>query len=138
MSETAYERVTGLVEGWNGNGKALCPAHPDRNPSLSITQGDGRALLHCFAGCKVESIVDVLGLQLADLWDEPLAQRDAKPPDHWYTYHDADGTSAYLRKRYYVWLKELGRWDKRFSPYHLDRTTVGMPPGQRHLLYRLP
>jgi putative DNA primase/helicase len=29
---------------------ARCPAHEDRNPSLSITRRD-RWLLHCHAGC---------------------------------------------------------------------------------------
>jgi hypothetical protein len=42
---------------------ALCPAHKDRKPSLSIAKGsDGRVLLYCHAGCKYESIVEALGL----------------------------------------------------------------------------
>jgi DNA primase len=30
---------------------AKCPAHEDRNPSLSIREVDGKVLLHCHAGC---------------------------------------------------------------------------------------
>ena len=47
---------------------ARCPAHEDRHPSLSLTRGrDGRALLHCHAGCPIESVVSALGLTVRDL-----------------------------------------------------------------------
>ena len=53
---------------------ACCPAHDDRSPSLAIKEcGDGRILLHCFAGCDIETICDALGLRLADLMsDSPI------------------------------------------------------------------
>jgi hypothetical protein len=53
----------------NGKGwMARCPAHDDRRASLSIGAGDdGRALIHCHAGCTAESIVAAMGLTLADL-----------------------------------------------------------------------
>src|SRR5262245_41759402 len=45
-----------------------CPAHEDQNPSLSICEGkDGRALVHCHAGCSAETIVKAIGLTLSDL-----------------------------------------------------------------------
>lgn len=51
-------------QGW----QTLCPAHEDHKPSLSINQGtDGRALVHCHAGCSVEAICEALGLTLRDL-----------------------------------------------------------------------
>src|SRR5215211_2865747 len=53
----------------NGSWKALCPAHEDREPSLSVTEGDdGRALLKCFAGCKNPEIVGALDLDMGDLF----------------------------------------------------------------------
>lgn len=40
---------------------ARCPAHPDREPSLSIAlAADGRVLLHCFAGCSFPAILHAL------------------------------------------------------------------------------
>lgn len=53
----------------NGNGwSALCPAHDDRNPSLSIAESDnGGALVNCHAGCSVEAICAAVGLTLSDL-----------------------------------------------------------------------
>src|SRR5207247_914763 len=39
----------------------LCPAHDDRNPSLSITEGDdGRLLLLCHAGCSQEAVIEAV------------------------------------------------------------------------------
>lgn len=48
---------------------ARCPAHDDRNASLSISRGDdGRALLHCHAGCSPMSVVAAAGLRMRDLF----------------------------------------------------------------------
>jgi putative DNA primase/helicase len=46
---------------------ACCPAHDDRDPSLSIADGaDGRVLLTCFAGCGWSPIRDAL--EARSLW----------------------------------------------------------------------
>ncbi|MDR0701226.1 MAG: hypothetical protein LBF61_02265 [Azoarcus sp.] len=50
---------------------ARCPAHDDRSPSLSIREtGDGRVLLHCFAGCDVSEVLSAMGLSLGDLFPD--------------------------------------------------------------------
>lgn len=57
---------------------ARCPAHEDRSPSLSITEGrDGRVLVHCFGGCRPEAILEAIGLTFADLRPTatPLSER---------------------------------------------------------------
>jgi len=51
--------------GWS----ALCPAHEDHNPSLSISEGqDGRVLLKCHAGCGTEAVVEALDRTMGDLF----------------------------------------------------------------------
>ena len=47
---------------WYGSyGLCLCPAHSDRNPSLSLKNGaDGRLLMHCHAGCSFPDILEAL------------------------------------------------------------------------------
>lgn len=53
-----------------------CPAHNDRNPSLSIAVGkDGRVLIHCFAGCTHRAILEALGLQERDLFSGSKCER---------------------------------------------------------------
>lgn len=76
MSAAPLELVLSRLEGVRRNGEgymALCPAHPDRDPSLSIKEGDnGGVLLHCFAGCESPAVVEALGLQLRDLFPDSL------------------------------------------------------------------
>src|SRR5437899_9246447 len=64
------EAVTGTWPTKSGEGFASrCPAHDDRNPSLSIGEGrDGRVLLRCQAGCTAERVVEALGIEMADLF----------------------------------------------------------------------
>ena len=75
-------RVLSRVEGAKANGRgwiARCPAHDDRTPSLSITQGeDGRALLHCHAGCAHDVIVSALGIEERELFAG--ARESIQPP----------------------------------------------------------
>ena len=54
-------------KGWS----CRCPAHEDRNASLSIGTGDdGRVLLTCHAGCPFDSIVAALGIDPRDTFAE--------------------------------------------------------------------
>lgn len=43
---------------------AICPAHPDKNPSLSITEEPDRVLMHCF-GCQANGIEVMNALRLS-------------------------------------------------------------------------
>jgi len=61
MSEA--ERITRALGGhWSGaQGVARCPAHEDRNPSLSLKDGDsGGLLVYCHAGCDFRDVKDAL------------------------------------------------------------------------------
>ena len=44
-----------------------CPAHEDRNPSLSVTQRDGQVLVHCHAGCGQEAVLEALAARGLDI-----------------------------------------------------------------------
>lgn len=59
-----------------------CPAHNDRSPSLSIADADGRVLVHCFAGCEQEAVIDAL--RARGLWPErPLPEMAAEERRQW-------------------------------------------------------
>lgn len=73
MSE-ATQRILKLlsdVKESRGGWTARCPWHDDTRPSLSISTGeDGRVLLKCHSGCTTKEIVDALGLEERDLFDD--------------------------------------------------------------------
>ena len=63
------EQLTRALSGrWHGQyGAARCPAHDDRNPSLSIRDGEaGALLLYCFTGCQYRDIRAALKFKLGD------------------------------------------------------------------------
>ena len=72
-----------------------CPAHDDRNPSLSVDEKDGKLLLKCFAGCDQRDVVSAL--RDRGLWGE--AAREVRPLrvegysliTHTYDYRDEGG-----------------------------------------------
>lgn len=54
---------------------ALCPAHDDHDPSLSVRAADRRILVYCHAGCRLQDILKTLGLKAGDLF---FARRPAR------------------------------------------------------------
>jgi putative DNA primase/helicase len=60
----------GLGGRWRGTrGDARCPAHNDRNPSLSIADGDkGSPVVKCHTGCDSLDVIDAL--RSRGLWPE--------------------------------------------------------------------
>jgi len=112
---------------------ACCPAHEDRNASLSINKGrDGRTLLHCHAGCTVEAVVSAAGLAMREL----APAQDARPQRRIvkaYPYVDAAGTRIF----------EVVRFDpkdfrqRRPDPDAADGWAWNMK-GFTRVLYRLP
>ena len=77
---TPLQRLLAKLTGAKPAGKgysAPCPAHEDRRASLSIAEGDdGRALVKCHAGCKVDAICAAVGLRVVDL----MPTADMLPP----------------------------------------------------------
>ena len=61
--------------------RAICPSHPDRNPSLSVRElEDGTVLIKCWTGCSIDEIVAAIGINLCDLFPgkHPPALRPSK------------------------------------------------------------
>lgn len=63
-------KLEGVRQSGRSRWRAICPAHDSkhRTPTLAIRETeDGRTLIHCFAGCHVDSIVGAVGMQVSDL-----------------------------------------------------------------------
>ena len=113
----------------NNQYTASCPAHEDHNPSLSIGYSDEKKciLLHCYAGCSTEHILDKIGLSKKDLYcnsDEAVHKIS-------YTYYKSDGTIAYKKIRL-----DYADGNKKFFFKQPDGTQ-GLK-GVQHELYNLP
>ena len=53
---------------------ACCPAHNDKTPSLSISDGDdGKILVRCHAGCDQAAVIDAL--KRRNLWPEHVNEK---------------------------------------------------------------
>ncbi len=62
-SSVNCEEIVSALGGQNtglGQWIAHCPAHDDKKSSLSITEKDGKVLLHCHAGCSQEAVISAL------------------------------------------------------------------------------
>lgn len=76
--ETVLQRMNRVRSSGDGY-TALCPAHDDHKPSLTINVGaDGRVLLHCHKGCNVEEVVAAVGMEMSDLFPTDLAPFPSK------------------------------------------------------------
>lgn len=93
-SGVSFERVLRALEDagrdvrrrgtWQASAQCPAPGHDDREPSLSVSWRDGQTLLHCFGGCTSGRggrgdpalVLQALGLNLEDLYDEPRPARD--------------------------------------------------------------
>lgn len=60
---TSAADIVGVLERVKRNGSgyvACCPAHDDREPSLSISDGEKGVVVHCHAGCEQRAVLDAL------------------------------------------------------------------------------
>jgi AAA domain/Winged helix-turn-helix DNA-binding len=141
MVPDAYDTVTARLTERTGrtgrNGTWPCPAHDDRNPSLSVSQGDQGVVLHCHAGCDTTDVVVALGLTMADLFDSP---KNGGEITAIYDYTDETGALLFqvVRKpgKQFVqrrpdgnggWIWKLG--DTRRVLYRLPHLIAGIEAG---------
>ena len=164
---TPVKRVLAKLPSAKKSGKgwlACCPAHDDRNPSLSVSEGDdGTALLKCHTGCTMAAILAAVDLTPRDLFPDKAdatPNRNAKPQPNaptgrlfasacdavaelerihgkrsaMWTYHDAAANPVGLVVR---WDRSEGKKDIRPVSRHADGWRVGAMPNPR-TLYGLP
>jgi hypothetical protein len=129
--------------GWKGH----CPAHQDKSPSLSISQGaDTRILLNCHANCDIDSICAALNIQKSDLFPpKQSTQSQAKPRyniERVYDYKDENGVLLFqaVRQRLHNPVQFPNGPRKRFRQRAPDGkgNWVWSLQGVRRVLYGLP
>jgi len=125
--ESLLSRLKGVRrsgQGW----MALCPAHEDRNGSLSIREVGGKILLHCHASCAVKSVCEAVGTEIGELFLEESVTAGVIAEYH---YVDEAGTLLYVVER---------RAPKDFRQRRPDGNGgwIWNLKGTRRVLYHLP
>lgn len=75
---TPAQSITVAMKGrWRGGGDGYgmirCPAHPDRNPSCRVRNGERAPLVSCYGGCEPRSII--AELKRLGVWPEQALGR---------------------------------------------------------------
>ena len=91
----------------SGKVQCICPAHDDKEASLTISRGKKGTLLYCHAGCKTADVLGAVGLSLSDLFDDDPATgwrayvegREKRRIEDVYHYVDLNGNYAFSRLR---------------------------------------
>jgi len=126
------DAILGRLKGVRRNGggwQALCPAHGDRNPSLSIDVRDDRILIHCHAGCSIEAVLAALGIEARELFSE--ATDSGRRIVAIYDYVDEQGKLLY----------QVVRSEPKDFRQRRPKGSGGWVPNlkdTRRVLYRLP
>jgi 5S rRNA maturation endonuclease (ribonuclease M5) len=104
---------------------AQCPAHDDRNPSLSVTGIEGSVLVNCQAHCDTADVLAKLGMTERDLFDKPRGNELAR-----YQYTNAAGRATRTVHRHEgKEFKQHG--DKRVSQlYRLPKVIEAVAAGR--------
>jgi hypothetical protein len=72
MTAESFADLVNARRAGAGKWQARCPAHDDRRPSLSISQGHSGILLKCWShGCTPGQIATALGLPMSALFAGP-------------------------------------------------------------------
>lgn len=88
--QTLLNSLNKVKQTTRQNWIACCPAHDDNTPSLSIKEvDDGRILIHCFAGCPTESVLNAVNLSFSDIQPEQLNGDNFKPLKSIFNAHTA-------------------------------------------------
>jgi KaiC/GvpD/RAD55 family RecA-like ATPase len=89
--------------------QAQCPAHEDRNPSLTVSHGDRQDIvLHCHAGCTPTAVLTALNLTFNDI----STPRDTPQRDTHYLYTDSFNKPLFRVVR----TPDKKFWQQRLTP----------------------
>ena len=100
-----------VKRSYRDKARCICPAHPDREASLTISKGEKGTIIHCHAGCETADVLGAVGLKMTDLFDDDPIQntgerwrayvegREKRQIEDVYKYVDLNGNYAFTRIR---------------------------------------
>ena len=93
-------RLKHAKESVHGKATALCPAHNDKNPSLSVKLTDQKILLNCHAGCSFTAIVSALNMNINQFNTKNSKPKKRRQEVCRYDYRSEGGKLLYQVVRY--------------------------------------
>jgi hypothetical protein len=151
MDTETIAKALGNAKKVNGNWLASCPVpghgrgNGDKNPSLSITENNGKYLFHCHGGCDQHSVFDAvrernllpsiqrqeysLALIKGELMTMPTLEQE-------WEYKDEVGNTLFVKRRF----KTNTDKGKTYSLHKVDAAgnRKGSMTGARIVPYKLP
>lgn len=99
-----------VVKRYDNKSQCVCPAHDDKQASLTITKGRKCILFRCHAGCSLDSILSAVGLEKKDTfyeseyskqsnWRFYVENREKRKIEAVYDYVSCNGKYAYTKIR---------------------------------------
>lgn len=93
-SNLSYFRI---VKRYENKAQCKCPAHDDKQASLTISKGRKCTVFRCFAGCTFEAILSAAGLEKKNTFYDAEPQQRVSKNQYWlehnatrYDYHRLD------------------------------------------------
>ena len=98
-----------ILKRYGNKAQCTCPAHDDKQASLTITQGRKCTLFYCHAGCTVDDILSAAGIEKKDTfydtepqrsnWRAYVESREKRRIDAVYNYVSYNGQYAFTKIR---------------------------------------
>ena len=140
-------KALGNAKQVNGQWVASCPVpghgrgNGDKNPSLSITESDGKVLFHCHGGCDQRDVFDAVRERnllptIAKREEISFTQHQAPVLEKEWLYRSEDGDVLFTKRRY----KTNDAKGKTYSIHRVDaqgKRIAGLKD-TRIVPYRLP
>lgn len=89
-----------ITKRYQNKAQCICPAHADKQASLTISQGRKCTLFHCHANCSIDSILSAAGLELKNTfydseqpkasWQAYIETREERKIEAVYDYVNCD------------------------------------------------
>ena len=129
MDTETIAKALGNAKQVNGQWVASCPVpghgqgNGDKNPSLSITESEGKVLFHCHGGCDQREVFDAVRERnllptIAKREEISFTQHQQPVLEKEWVYRAEDGTELFTKRRY----KTSDAKGKTYSIHRVDAT----------------
>ena len=98
-----------ISKRYGSRAQCKCPAHNDKQASLSVNMGEKCTLFYCHAGCTLDEILSAAGLEKKDTyyeqsiqtvdWRKYVEKREQRKIEAVYNYVSFNGQYAFTKLR---------------------------------------